>query len=589
MRSLDNYAESRPNPDHPRPVNLFDWNYWLTTWPHERLILSRVNQADSYPRALTPLTQDIIIRFIDAGIRRYLEQTLGAMHSGDAPRPYMWSAWGHIYVDADLMAGIGEALPGSSRQLIYQQYMGLHPDPTFRAPPVPLRVQLAALCRAGPAAAGMWHSVRTASDRFAAEVAALKRMRPATDAPDERECLEWLARIEAVMTDAVESLMIGAGVASATFDSCEKVLTLAIGEPATDLTNRLHSGLGGNDSADAARFVARLADLARTRPAVAEAVTRGGDLSEVRALDAGFAREVTDGLDRFGCQTAPALELSQPTWRQQPSQVLSMVARRLRAPDLDTDRADRVRTEAEAELGARIRGPIRRLVDGVLALSRRQMALRENGKAPLLWAFDELRRVLEAAGPLLVARGALPQPADTVYLRYDELKAVLAGADAPHPVEIERRRDEHRRCLELALPELLELGPGYARPVSERAIRDRGLIPPEVIADGAKRLVGVGVSGGRACGAARVMLDPLDEFEPGEVLVAPYTDPGWSSALSCAAAVILDVGGNLSHGAVVARELGIPCVVNVKAGTRVINNGTQVIVDGSTGEVLIET
>ena len=73
----------------------------------------------------------------------------------------------------------------------------------------------------------------------------------------------------------------------------------------------------------------------------------------------------------------------------------------------------------------------------------------------------------------------------------------------------------------------------------------------------------------------------------GDILVAKTVDPGWAPLLSCAGAVVLDIGGVMSHGAVVARELGIPCVVNVKAGTEVLQTGTTVTVDGSTGEVLL--
>jgi pyruvate,water dikinase len=86
---------------------------------------------------------------------------------------------------------------------------------------------------------------------------------------------------------------------------------------------------------------------------------------------------------------------------------------------------------------------------------------------------------------------------------------------------------------------------------------------------------------------ARVLLDPTDDFEPGDILFAKTVDPGWAPVLSCAGAVVLDIGGLMSHGAVVARELGIPCVVNVKAGTAVVRTGAAVTVDGSTGEVLL--
>ena len=79
----------------------------------------------------------------------------------------------------------------------------------------------------------------------------------------------------------------------------------------------------------------------------------------------------------------------------------------------------------------------------------------------------------------------------------------------------------------------------------------------------------------------------FEDFEPGDILFAKTVDPGWAPVLSCAGAVVLDMGGLMSHGAVVARELGIPCVVNVRSGTTHARTGSVVTVDGSAGEVLL--
>jgi pyruvate,water dikinase len=101
---------------------------------------------------------------------------------------------------------------------------------------------------------------------------------------------------------------------------------------------------------------------------------------------------------------------------------------------------------------------------------------------------------------------------------------------------------------------------------------------------------GVGVSAGIAEGTARVVTDPtFAEVEDGEVLIAPTTDPSWSSIMFVAGALVVDIGGALSHAAVVARELGVPCVVNTRDGTSVIRTGDRVRVDGRTGTVRILT
>jgi rifampicin phosphotransferase len=116
--------------------------------------------------------------------------------------------------------------------------------------------------------------------------------------------------------------------------------------------------------------------------------------------------------------------------------------------------------------------------------------------------------------------------------------------------------------------------------------------PEEVLAPEAaasqSTVEGEGVSAGVVTGTARVVLDPSStDVEPDEVLVAPTTDPGWSAIMFVSKALIVDIGGELSHAAVVARELGIPCVVNTRNGTKAIQTGDRVRVDGGAGTIEI--
>ena len=102
----------------------------------------------------------------------------------------------------------------------------------------------------------------------------------------------------------------------------------------------------------------------------------------------------------------------------------------------------------------------------------------------------------------------------------------------------------------------------------------------------------MGVSPGIAEGTVRVVQDAdsdqADDFEPGDILVCSITDPSWAPLLSVAAAVVIDIGGPLSHGAIVARELGIPCVINTVDGSRRLRTGDRVTVDGGAGSVRVQ-
>jgi pyruvate,water dikinase len=108
------------------------------------------------------------------------------------------------------------------------------------------------------------------------------------------------------------------------------------------------------------------------------------------------------------------------------------------------------------------------------------------------------------------------------------------------------------------------------------------------VRDGAPPLTGIGAGSGVVEGLVRVVHDPdFADVEPGEVLVAPTTDPSWASIMFVSAALVVDIGSVLSHAAVVARELGLPCVVNTRVGTRVLRDGDLVRVDGTAGTVEI--
>jgi pyruvate,water dikinase len=216
------------------------------------------------------------------------------------------------------------------------------------------------------------------------------------------------------------------------------------------------------------------------------------------------------------------------------------------------------------------------------------MAHRENSKRPIVLIFDEIRRLLGMAGPLLCARGVLARPSDAVFLTFAELDACLGGDDGPGRPELERRALVHARCRCLTVPELVLAGPDWMIDLPDEEITARGMLVPEPAGPAGTSLIGMAASPGRVTGRARVILDPDDDFDAGDVLFARTVDPGWTAILSCAGGIVLDMGGPLSHGAVVARELGIPCVVNVKAGTTNVVDGSTVTVDGSSGSVLLD-
>ncbi len=202
------------------------------------------------------------------------------------------------------------------------------------------------------------------------------------------------------------------------------------------------------------------------------------------------------------------------------------------------------------------------------------MRLRERLRGYVTEVLGMFRRVaLDASAR--IARSE-PDAGDDAafFLTLDELHPVLRG-EMPRTVALvrQRRRQYARDC---AQPDPPDTFVGYPPPAP----------PPPPTMDA---LAGLGASSGIVEGVARIVSAPADAaaLSPGEVLVAPYADVGWSPLFLVASAVVTDLGGPLSHAAIVLREYGVPAVVNVKVGTRVLHDGDRIRVDGDAGIVYV--
>jgi pyruvate,water dikinase len=203
---------------------------------------------------------------------------------------------------------------------------------------------------------------------------------------------------------------------------------------------------------------------------------------------------------------------------------------------------------------------------------------RENIKSEAVRLMAFIRQVALALGGRLAARGAVAQADDIFHLHLHE----LAAAQGEVPVAdwrdlVMRRRAELERYRSIDPPAVI-----VGQFDAAAAVAD----PVDATTD---RLCGVGVSPGLVTGPARVILhaDADERVQPGEILVAPFTDPGWTPYFQLAAGLVTDLGGLLSHGSIVAREYGLPAVVNVRSATRVIETGDWLQLDGTHGEVRI--
>jgi pyruvate,water dikinase len=308
------------------------------------------------------------------------------------------------------------------------------------------------------------------------------------------------------------------------------------------------------------------------------------DRALLTALDADAgATEFTSAfrhfLRVFGHRAVCEGEFRNPCWREDPAQVLALVRNYLHAevtpPEEVRARQSRVRHVA-AQRAQALPLPKRLVLQRVVERARRYMELREQLKDLIILRSDRARRIYAEVRTRLVSQRRLANPDDLYFLLGGEVAGLLTGALAPETASgiIARRRRDFAWCEAVGVPKIQDGVPSTLKAEDVRS---------------GSQLHGVGVSPGQVEGRARVILDPRlgSHIEPGEILVAPVTDAGWTPLFLTAAGLVVEVGGLLSHGSVVAREYGLPAVVGVTAATQQIKTGDRVYLDGSTGVVVI--
>jgi rifampicin phosphotransferase len=352
----------------------------------------------------------------------------------------------------------------------------------------------------------------------------------------------------------------------------------------------LSRGLPGNITTDMDLELGDLADRAREVPALVEQLRSAPPARAVagaRAIaGAGpFLAEWDRFVARYGHRGPGEIDMSAARWAEDPSSlVTSLVGILGDEPGAHRRRHQAAVREGEAAavaiLEAAGRGPLgwlrRRLVGFLIPRVREYLGLREHGKFLAMRVFMHVHRAIVEAAELAVARGRLARVDDGWMLTLDELAAAVEGEVPELRAEVARRRQELQR---------------YARLVPPRVITSEGEQPllPDLhgpLAPG--ELAGLAASAGVAEGVARVVLDPARQvLQAGEILVAPFTDPGWTPLFVHAAGLVMEVGGLMTHGSVVAREYGLPAVVGVEGATRRIRTGQRVRVDGDRGRVIV--
>jgi phosphohistidine swiveling domain-containing protein len=373
---------------------------------------------------------------------------------------------------------------------------------------------------------------------------------------------------------------------------------LAAGAGAAELSLDLIAGLGDLESASPAQALWDLSRQATASPELSALFDQGAGevwraLHGERSGDlARFGTTFDQAMAKFDCRGPNEWDLYTRSWEVDPVQPLALVASLRHSPDSEAP-ANRMRAQEERREAAarRVRellaGSAEQLAqfDTALASAALCIAAREKTKLMCVLDLGEIRMTFLELGRRGVAAGLFAEPADVMMLLADELDAYTADPASFAPV-IAARLETFRALYDIDPPFILATDPpplaDWPRKTLAQPHRSSPAAADEV-------LTGMGGSPGRFTGRSRIVtgLDQADRIEPGEVLVAPFTDAAWTPLFLVAGAVVVDLGAINSHAMVVARELGIPCVVSVQHATSRIPDRALVTVDGTAGTVTV--
>lgn len=354
------------------------------------------------------------------------------------------------------------------------------------------------------------------------------------------------------------------------------------------ITHDLVTGISGVYSAEVGPMLWRMAQTLRDAgladvvldESPADALARLRRMPEAEP----FMTQFETFLQRHGHRCPNEVELLHPRWAEAPQQVIELLAGYLQASDtLNPEEAERRQVQRRDEAVALIEkrlGPIRRKIfRSVLAKAQNAVRVRDNSRYAVTKFLFPTRKIFALLGQRWAEYGWLSQPDDIFFLTASELEKLVVDGEqlalgCDLHVLVASRRLAYEYWFTVVPPEVI--GPD-GQPVMEEETETM-------------ILEGIAVSGGRARGVARIVLDPREaaRLHAGEILVTQATDPGWTPVFPLVSGLVLEIGGQLSHGAIVAREYGIPAVLNVQGALRRIRDGQVITVDGDTGRVFMD-
>ncbi len=351
----------------------------------------------------------------------------------------------------------------------------------------------------------------------------------------------------------------------------------------------ISKGLVGNVTTEMSLSVGDLADLVRK----SDVLIKEFESENYKTLNARikqlegfkeFKEKYFSFLERYGSRASCEIDIAREKWIENPAQLVKTIMSTVKTSKEGLHREEYEKTMKKAlenshefiKLLENKAGKIKtRLVKRLIKVMRDCLPLREHHKLLMIRLFYDFKLIFIDIGKEMVLKGHLTEERDIFYLKIFEIRDYL-NENKSMIERVKKIKEDYDHYNKLSIPKVMT-SDGEEIKFSI----DKKNLPKNSI-------VGVPVSSGVVEGIAKVIIDPTkDSVNKGEILVAPFTDPGWTPFFVNAKGLIMEVGGLLTHGTVVAREYGIPAVVNVADATKIIKTGDKIKLDGDTGVVTI--
>ena len=424
-----------------------------------------------------------------------------------------------------------------------------------------------------------------------------RQNRPNLGELDDNELVTRLRKLQPLIERLSRNQMVSAG-SSGIAPGMLAAVGEAIGDPS--IAVRLLASMGGIDSAAPSFAVWELSRFVRSSPALSEIFdTYPDQLFAKIQREAPESQEIEEFLKKFegfvyeyGSRGPTEWELSSETWETDPSIALKAIDQVRAQEDSASPKlgSERLATEREI-LIEEVRGKLEKIGNEELIatfeggmVAANMMVFRERSKTSLVKPLHESRMAIRELGQRHARQGTLKHENHIFMLLDNELENFINEPES-FKEKLENRYQDWKELWELEPPFFIR--DGVVPSLSSWQNRgDQAELSKVAVGD---VLNGVPGSPGMARGRARIVLDPSDppELNPGDIMIAPITDPAWTPLFLAVEAVVVNVGAQISHAVIVSRELGMPCVVSVANATLVIPDGAILEVDGTSGKVTV--